>query len=213
MWQGGALGLAILVWAATTPLDRAEAFRDELPVIDLAAPEIAERVAFAVADLPPAGARGTDAGGLPPQGMEVLRLFLGRWRTETRIHNMGPPPRDIQTRGRAVCLQTLEDRYFEFRSTSITPPGEAELQIMTYDADANRYLQWVFDSDGYRHEAVGRWDPTSTTITWEGQAADGSSFVIRDHWVSRDRLEWALERKAADGRIIQTIEGVVSRDR
>jgi hypothetical protein len=144
----------------------------------------------------------------PPQA--VLARFLGVWKTEAVIRNYGPPVREVRTFGWATCRRTLEDRYFEFRSSSIEPPGVAELQIMTYDPEARLYRQWVFDSDGYRHEAVGRWHPATSTLRWEGEV-DGARFVIDDHWVSHDRLEWTLTRTAPDGRLLQRIEGVVSR--
>lgn len=140
----------------------------------------------------------------------VLDRFLGRWDTEAVIRNYGPPVREVRASGRAVCHHTLEGRYVEFRTSSIEPPGQAELQIMTYDPAGRVYRQWVFDSDGYRHEAVGRWDPATATLRWEG-SVDGTRFVIDDHWVSRDRLQWTLTRTAADGRLLQSIEGVVVR--
>ena len=140
----------------------------------------------------------------------VLARFLGTWTTEARIRSYGPPLREALTSGRAVCRPTLEGRYVEFRTSSVDPPGQAELQIMTYDPGGGVYRQWVFDSDGYRHEAVGRWDPSTATLRWEG-SVDGTRFVIDDHWVSRDRLQWRLMRTAGDGRLVQSIEGVVVR--
>jgi len=150
-----------------------------------------------------------EAQNRPPKGPEVLNRFVGVWETQTRIRHEGPPLREFQTRGRAVCQQTLHGRYVEFRSHSI-PPGRAELQIMTYDTEAGVYRQWVFDSDGYRHQAEGRWDPTTATLTWQG-TTEGSSFVIEDRWVSPGRLEWTLLRRDAEGRRLQTIEGVLIR--
>jgi hypothetical protein len=144
----------------------------------------------------------------PPEA--VLERFVGVWKTEALIRNAGPPPREIRTSGRGTCRRTLEGRYFEFRTSSIDPPGVGELQMMTYDAEARVYRQWVFDSDGYRHEAVGRWSPATSTLRWEGRVG-GVGFVIDDRWVSPDRLEWTLTRTAADGGLVQTIEGVVSR--
>jgi hypothetical protein len=140
----------------------------------------------------------------------VLDRFLGDWKTQAVIRSHGPSPRETRTRGQAVCRRTLEGRYVEFRTVTTDPPGEAELQIMTYDDAASVYRQWVFGSDGYRHEAVGRWDAATSTLRWEG-TRDGALFVIDDRWVSPDRLEWSLTRTAADGRILQTIRGVVSR--
>ena len=84
----------------------------------------------------------------------VLQRFVGDWSTHTQIRHLGPPVRKFETRGEATCRPTLEGRFVEFRSQSI-PPGEADLQIMTYDAVAELYRQWVFSSDGYRHDATG----------------------------------------------------------
>jgi Protein of unknown function (DUF1579) len=140
----------------------------------------------------------------------VLDRFLGRWNTEALIRSHAPTVREVRTVGRAVCRRALEGRYVEFRTTSVDPPGAAELQIMTYDAATGIYRQWVFDSDGYRHELSGRWDPATSTLRWEGDV-DGARVVIDDRWVSRGRLEWTLTRTAAGGRLLQTIRGVVSR--
>jgi hypothetical protein len=140
----------------------------------------------------------------------ILARFVGRWRPESTLHNYGPHSREIHTTGEAVAEPTLEGNYVEFRSCSITPAGESELQIMTKHRDSNLYRQWVFDSDGYRHEATGHWDAPTSTLRWQGEA-DGASFVIDDHWISNDRLEWSLSRTARDGHRLQTIDGIVTR--
>jgi hypothetical protein len=153
-----------------------------------------------------AGAGESDA---PDQPVAVLDRFLGEWKTEATIRALGDAPREIHTRGLGACERTLEGRYYEFRTRTI-PPGEAELQIMTYDDAADAYRQWVFSSDGYRHEATGTWDAQAGTMTWRGKT-DGASFVIADRFVSPERLEWTLERKDASGNVVQTIEGVLER--
>ena len=143
------------------------------------------------------------------EAFDVLERFTGDWTTRAKIHYAGPPPRTIETEGRAECRQTLEGRYFEFR-TKTARPVQADLQIMTYDADAAVFRQWVFSSDGYRHEAQGQWYPASSTLRWKGRTGD-RSFEIEDRWVSRDRLEWTLRRTDAAGRTVQTIKGTVDR--
>lgn len=139
----------------------------------------------------------------------VLARFLGDWKTHTHIRRVGPPLREFDTAGRATCHQTLGGRYYEFRSESI-PSGESDLQIMTYDEDAKLYRQWVFDSDGYTHEADGTWDAATSTLRWTGKSAD-STFIILDRWKSPGRLEWTLERKDAAGKSLQTISGTLER--
>jgi len=145
------------------------------------------------------------------ESLEVLKKFSGAWQTRTRIRQEGSPPREFNTRGKATCRQILEGRYFEFRAQSI-PAGRAELQLMTYDGEAGVYRQWVFDSDGYRHEAEGQWDPSSSTLQWRGKTAD-TSFIIEDRWISPDRLDWTLVRTDAEGRRSQMIEGTLIRVR
>jgi len=142
---------------------------------------------------------------LPPDAVAVLQRFLGEWETEATLRLERDPPREIHTRGLGTCRRTLAGRWFEFRTRTI-PPGEAELQIMTFDAEAGVYRQWVFSSDGYSHVAQGTWDPDTSTLRWSGKAA-GGSFVIVDHFVSPEQLDWTLRRVADDGRVVQTIEG------
>ena len=148
------------------------------------------------------------AGGLPPEPVAVLSRFLGEWETTVHIDRQGTAVATERT-GRATCRTTLAGRYFEFRSES-TPPGQSDLQIMTYDVATGRYWQWLFDSDGYRHQAEGRWEPASSTLSWKGER-DGTAFVIEDRWVTPDRLEWTLTRTAPDGQKRQAIKGVLVR--
>lgn len=158
---------------------------------------------------PPATAEPSDvnAAAKAAEANAVLARFLGDWHTHTHIKHAGPPPREFDTRGKATCRQTLGGRYFEFRSESI-PPGEADLQIMTYDSGANVFRQWVFSSDGYTHEAAGTWDAATSTLRWTGKSTD-ATFIILDHWTSPNRLEWTLDRTSANGKQLQTIKGTL----
>jgi hypothetical protein len=144
-----------------------------------------------------------------PDALAVLKRFSGAWRTATHIRHEGPPAREFYTQGEATCEQTLGGRYFEFRTQSI-PPGQADLQVMTYDDKAGVYRQWLFDAEGYRHEAEGHWDAGRSTLRWKEKNAD-DPFVIEDHWISPDRLEWTLLRTDAQGRRVQSIRGTLLR--
>jgi hypothetical protein len=140
----------------------------------------------------------------------VLARFLGRWKTQTSIVHQEKPADEIRTIGIATCQQSLGGRLFEFRSETV-PARESELQIMTYDAGEACYRQWVFSSDGYRHEAIGIWNPATATLRWEGRTAAGS-FVIHDCWTSENQLDWTLVRSDASGRVVQRIAGRLVRD-
>jgi hypothetical protein len=153
-----------------------------------------------------ADARAADA--TPASAIEVLARFVGEWHTSATIRKAGIS-REIATQGKATCRATLGGTWFEFRAETI-PPVDSDLQIMTYDAGSRNYRQWVFSSDGYRHEATGQWDAATATMTWTGKTAD-TTFVIDDHWATPDRLEWTLTRTNAQGEVVQTIEGVVTR--
>jgi hypothetical protein len=158
-----------------------------------------------------AGAARAQDERLPPEAVAVLERFLGEWETQTSLRRPGDAPREIRTRGQGTCRRTLEGRYFEFRTHTI-PPGEAELQVMTFDPEAGVYRQWVFSSDGYLHEAAGTWDEGTCTLRWSGRTAAGA-FVILDRFVAPGVLDWTLERRDAGGKVIQTIEGRLARVR
>lgn len=152
----------------------------------------------------------SSADKLPAQ-LDVLQRFAGEWETETLLRRPGPPVREVATKGKATCRATLGGRYLEFRAETI-PTGDADFQVMTFDEPTGVYRQWVFSSDGYRHEATGAWNAKTNTMTWQGKT-DGGEFVIEDRWASPDRLQWNLVRKDANGKVVQTIAGTVSRAR
>lgn len=141
----------------------------------------------------------------------VLKRFVGEWSTHTQIRKVGPPVKEFETRGKAECKATLGGRFFEFRSESV-PAGESDLQVITYDMEAGVYRQWVFGSDGYTHQAEGKWYPMHKVLRWTGKSGD-ESFVIDDQWLSADRLDWNLQRKGADGQVLQTIRGTIRREK
>jgi len=146
---------------------------------------------------------------LPAEARDVLDRFVGKWDTETTIRRPGPPAEEKHTVGRGLCTVTLEGRYYEFRTSTI-PPGDSELQVMTYDAEAKVFKQWVFASDGYTHAADGTWDPATNTLRWSGKSG-ANAFVIDDRFAAPDRLEWTLTRTDAAGQAVQTITGVLRR--
>jgi hypothetical protein len=141
----------------------------------------------------------------------VLDRFVGTWKTRASIKNANATAtaREIFTQGMAECRRTLADNWWEFRTETV-PPGEADLQVMTFDAPRGVFRQWVFSSDGYFHSAEGTWDAATSTLRWSGTTAKGR-FVIDDHWPSADRLEWSLRRTDSQGRELQTIDGTVER--
>jgi hypothetical protein len=144
---------------------------------------------------------------LPQEAVRVLQRFVGTWTTDTTITRHDPQA-TLRSRGRAEACWTMEGRFVEFRSHTI-PPGSSDLQVMTYDAESGRFVQWLFDSSGYVHQAYGRWLPDTSTLIWHGEVA-GAAFVIHDRFEATD-LMWALVRKDGRGRLLQTIEGVVRR--
>jgi hypothetical protein len=154
-------------------------------------------------------AASAPAQDLPGDARAVLERFSGTWTTQARIRHFGPPRRTIDTQGRAACRPTLGGRYFEFRTETV-PAGDSDLQVMTYDEQAGVFRQWVFSSDGYYHEAEGAWDAAKSVLRWTGKSG-ATSFVIDDHWVSADRLEWTLSRTDEQGKLLQTIQGSVTR--
>jgi hypothetical protein len=94
--------------------------------------------------------------------------------------------------------------------TESVPPGQVEIQIMTYDEDTAAYRQWVLDSVGYTHHTVGEWDPASATLLWSG-ANTAEPFVIDDRWAPARRPEWRLRQTTATGELVEPIAGVLTK--
>ncbi|MBY0276104.1 hypothetical protein K2Z84_12230 [Candidatus Binatia bacterium] len=153
-----------------------------------------------------AGAQGAQSSSAAARAL--LERFVGAWRTETVIRDASGAE-IAHTYGMAAGMPTLGGRWIEFRAAS-TPPGEADLQILTWDAGARLYRQWLFDADGSWHAAVGTFDPARETLIWRGDK-DGASFVIEDRWLSPERMTWTLTRTAGDGRVLATVEGTLVR--
>ena len=164
--------------------------------------------ALVLIQLPAAKPASAQSQDWPRPARQVLERFVGTWKTEVRIHYADPPARDFKASGKAEGREILDGRYVEFRSRTLDGRN-SDLQIMTYDPKSASYRQWVFDADGYHHEATGHWDAASSTLTWKGEKGD-ALFSITDHWTSANRLEWRLVREV-NGRRVQTVEGVVTR--
>lgn len=153
-------------------------------------------------------ARAQGVQSTPAAAGALLERFTGAWQTETTVRDASGAA-VARTFGSAAGTPTLGGRWLEFRTAS-TPPGAADLQIMTWDADAHVFRQWVFDADGYFHTAVGTFEPALSLLTWRGDK-DGVSFVIEDHWSSPDRITWTLRRSAPDGRVLESMDGTLVR--
>jgi hypothetical protein len=153
-------------------------------------------------------ARAQGGATSPAAASALFERFVGAWRTETLVRDATGTV-IARTFGTAAGMPTLGGRWLEFRTAS-TPAGAADLQIMTWDADARVYRQWLFDADGYWHTAIGTFEPALATLTWRGEK-DGVPFVIEDRWASPDRLTWTLRRTSPDGRVLETMSGTLVR--
>lgn len=165
-------------------------------------------IALVVVSAATLAARAQGAQRTPAAAGALLDRFVGAWQTETIVRDANGAV-VARTVGSAAGTPTLGGRWLEFRTAS-TPPGAADLQIMTWDADAHVFRQWVFDADGYFHTAVGTFEPALSVLTWRGEK-DGVSFVIEDHWTTPDRITWTLRRTTPDGRVLESMDGTLVR--
>ena len=116
-----------------------------------------------------------------PKPRAVLDRFLGRWETAATIRRLGYCRPRFARKGRASA-----SRRSKAAITSSAPPripaSDSELQVMTYDAEAKVYRQWVFSSDGYRTRPRARGIRPPPRFAGPADPAR-NTFVIDDHFV------------------------------
>jgi hypothetical protein len=148
-----------------------------------------------------------------PGADDVLRRFVGRWRTHVVIKPANIAPRELRVDGTGTGLVTLGGRYMEYRAVTDAAPGRAteeDLQINTWDAAANVYRHWIFDSEGNRFERTGTLDKTRQVLTWTANEL-GGTVVIRDRFVDANRIEWDLVRRDSTGLVTMRIDAWMTR--
>jgi hypothetical protein len=150
-----------------------------------------------------------------PGADEVLRRFVGRWRTHVVITRTTLAPRELKVDGTGVGVVTLGGQYVEYRAVTDAVAGrepDEDLQINTWDAGAKVYRHWLFDSEGNRFERTGTLDSTRRVLTWTANEL-GGTVVIRDRFVDADRIEWDLVRRDRSGAITMRIDAWMTRVR
>ena len=139
----------------------------------------------------------------------VLTKFLGTWKTRTVSKPTATRSKEIRTSGVATCARMLGGHFIRFEGRS-APPGDEDLQIMTYDRETGIYHQWFFDSDGTHHHRTGTWNEKTRTLLWKGET-NGVRFVIDDKFPDDDTLVYTIIGKDKTGRVVLYIEGKVIR--
>lgn len=150
--------------------------------------------------------RVTEEELLPPpaavEKLKQLEWLVGDWNNADK--NGGA----VQ-----VHCEWAKNQTFLVRSFSIDFPDQAELsgvQIIGWDAAANKIRSWVFDTDGGFGEGTWSKQGDTWTIQQAGTLADGrrSSTVTSVKIVDADNFLWRVTGREVDGEILPNLPEV-----
>jgi hypothetical protein len=117
--------------------------------------------AHAAAALPVPAAR------LPEAAAEVLPALVGAWKLDATNGVWNGKPVAKQTTGVAAAEWIAGKQFLRVRVQ--TKGGPDGIQIMAFDPRTQDFKAWIFDAFGViSGPSVGRWEPTSRTLTWTG---------------------------------------------
>jgi len=148
---------------------------------------------------------------LPPE-MKILKRFVGTWDNEivSTTADQTLPEEQRKTVGKTRPI--LGGRFVQGRT--FDSQGKLyNLFMYTYDPAKKVYRQWYFDSRGGAFESVGQWDKSTQTLTFTTDFGDGVTGVFEVHFVDKDKLEFAVVSKDADGTVQYSIKGTSTRQK
>lgn len=158
------------------------------------------------------------AGLAPPQELEVLAPLIGSWN----LSEKGPPSRRFTTGFTSIGetkTQWAHNRHF-IRSEGFlirTTDGKkfrVEFTVlMGYDREKGVYRRWLFTSEGFASESEGRWDASTSTMTWKPVNIPPNTTAAIKHVQKKDRYEFDLLFKDNDGTIIFALTATAERQK
>lgn len=122
------------------------------------------------------------------EARNVLKRFVGHWKIFSSVVGMDGR---TETENEETCGRLILGGKFVGRRT-INSEGGRELQIIGFDQRAGSYVTWVVNQKRRILEASGKWDATTSTMTWTG-THQGLRFVAEEKLgVGRSTAQWRI---------------------
>lgn len=151
-------------------------------------------------------------GPAPPAELRVLQDMIGTW-DEVMTVKSGDPAAKAETRPSITKRSwALGGEMIRSDGAWLNPKTEF-LYLISYDAPANVYRCWYFDSaEGMQRDAMtGTWDAKSRTLTWTSTDNAGNRTVAKHTIVDKDRHNWTMVVTDRDGKMVADVSGKCTR--
>lgn len=147
------------------------------------------------------------AAGVPE--LKVLEKMIGVWDEVVEL----PDGKTMTAEG--TTRWALGGTHIQSEFVIELPGGSklAHLVLMTWDKGAQEYRSWMFSTGADRPlESTATWDEPSQTLT-STSVPDGRGVVTTStsRFVEDGRIEWTVESKDQDGKVVFSLQGTDTR--
>ena len=142
-----------------------------------------------------------------PAQLAVLDRLRGTW--DVTVTARAPKP------GIVTYSETYEwvlDRQFLRGETTLKSDGTQDMVMTTYDAAAEGYRFWYFNSKGTAFDLpLGTWDAKAQVMEWKNGPATPFSFTARWTFADANTRGWTVRFKDMRGKVLWDLEGTAVR--
>jgi hypothetical protein len=138
---------------------------------------------------------------------EILGKWIGTW--DVKAIRRQPMPGSSEYR--ETFEWRLNDRFL-YGETTRNAEGSKSISMATFDANAQAYRFWFFDSNGFAIELpIGTWDQSTQTMLVETGFFNPVRYTGSVKFVNPDKIVWSAVLKDWKGTIALHLEGVSTR--
>jgi hypothetical protein len=143
---------------------------------------------------------------------DVLQRRVGTWITETTSRKAEWTPEAVTSKGEETIRWMLDKRVLMFEGRS-NPNARKSIGLMAYDPQTKLYRSWFFDNNGVipRSDTTGKWDADNNTLHLRSDLGDGNLQQLKLVYTSKDRLDWTMDIRNKDGRLMMDVFGHTTR--
>ncbi|MFP6692580.1 MAG: hypothetical protein VB875_06170 [Pirellulales bacterium] len=143
--------------------------------------------------------------------LEPLNRRVGTWVIKTYQKKAEWTPEERTATGEETINWVLDKKFIQ--GDVIYADGGKGHWLMNYDAEAEVYRSWFFGNQNEfpRGDTVGRWNPKAERMDWKLDLGNGFRGEMTFQFTGKDKFEWALTIRDANGKLMMDTGGTQTR--